>query len=130
MQSILFLLGRILFGGYFLMSAFNHFTHVGMLSGYAQSKGVPAPKLSVIASGLLLLIGGLSVLFGLYPTIGAVALVLFLVPVSFIMHAYWKVQDPQMKMADTINFMKNLALVGAALLLLSISQPWPASLRF
>jgi putative oxidoreductase len=130
MQSILFLLGRILFGGYFLMSAFNHFKNAGMLSGYAESKGVPAPKLSVLASGVLLLIGGLSVLFGLYPTIGALALVLFLVPVSFTMHAYWKVQDPQMKMVDRINFMKNLALLGAALLLLFVSQPWPESLRF
>ncbi len=130
MESVLFLIGRILFGGYFLMSAFNHFAHVGMLSGYTQSKGVPAPKLAVMVSGILLLIGGLSVLFGLYPTIGAVALILFLVPVSFMMHAYWKVQDPQMKMVERINFMKNLALVGAALLLLFVSQPWPESLRF
>jgi putative oxidoreductase len=130
MESILFLIGRIFFGGYFLMSAFNHFAHVGTLSGYTQSKGVPAPKLAVIATGILLLIGGLSVLFGLYPTIGAVALILFLVPVSFIMHAYWKVQDPQMKMAEMVNFMKNLALVGAALMLLFVSQPWPESLRF
>jgi len=130
MESILFLLGRILFGAYFLMSGFNHFKNAEMLSGYAQSKGVPAPKLAVIVSGVLLLIGGLSVLFGLYPTIGAVALILFLVPVSFIMHAYWKIQDPQVNMAERVNFMKNLALVGAALLLLFVSQPWPESLRF
>ena len=130
MESFLFLLGRILFGGYFLMGAFNHFAHVGMLSGYAHSKGVPAPKLAVIVSGLLLLIGGLSVLFGLYPTIGALALLLFLLPVTFMMHAYWKVQDPQMQMGERINFMKNLALVGAALLLFVISQPWPVSLSF
>jgi uncharacterized membrane protein YphA (DoxX/SURF4 family) len=130
MESILFLLGRILFGGYFLMNAFNHFKNAGMLSSYAQSKGVPAPKLAVIVSGVLLLIGGLSVLFGLYPTIGAVALILFLVPVSFIMHAYWKIQDQQMNMVERVNFMKNLALVGAALLLLFISQPWPESLSF
>lgn len=130
MESILFLLGRILFGGYFLMSGFNHFAHVAMLSGYAQSKGVPAPKLAVIVTGLLLLLGGLSVLFGLYPTIGALALLLFLLPVTFMMHAYWKVQDPQMQMGERMNFMKNLALVGAALLLFAISQPWPVSVNF
>jgi uncharacterized membrane protein YphA (DoxX/SURF4 family) len=130
MESILFLLGRILFGGYFLMSGLNHFAHVAMLSGYAQSKGVPAPKLAVIVTGLLLLLGGLSVLFGLYPTIGALALLLFLLPVTFMMHAYWKVQDPQMQMGERMNFMKNLALVGAALLLFAISQPWPVSVNF
>jgi uncharacterized membrane protein YphA (DoxX/SURF4 family) len=130
MESILFLLGRILFGGYFLMSGLNHFAHVAMLSGYAQSKGVPAPKLAVIVTGLLLLLGGLSVLFGLYPTIGALALLLFLLPVTFMMHAYWKVQDPQMQMGERMNFVKNLALVGAALLLFAISQPWPVSVNF
>jgi len=124
MEAILFLLGRLLFGGYFILSGINHFRMVTPMAGYAQSKGVPVPKAAVEFSGLLLLIGGLSVLLGVYPWVGATALALFLVPVTFTMHAYWKIQDPQMKMAESVNFKKNIALLGAALLLLSISQPW------
>lgn len=90
-----------------------------MMSGYAKSKGAPLPKLSVAVSGLLLLGGGLSVLFNILPGIGLVALVLFLIPVTFIMHAFWKIQDPMAKMHEMVNFMKNLALLGAVLILLA-----------
>ena len=128
MQSTVFFIGRLLLGGYFVFGGFNHFKMLTMMSGYAQSKGVPLPKAAVAFSGVLLWIGGLSILFGIYPTFGAVALVLFLVPVTFMMHAFWKIQDAHMKMGEMVNFTKNLALLGAALLLLSIPQPWSTSL--
>jgi uncharacterized membrane protein YphA (DoxX/SURF4 family) len=128
MQSTIFLIGRLLLGGYFIFGAFNHFKMLGMMSSYAQSKGVPSPKAAVAFSGVLLLVGGLTILLGIYPTVGAVALVLFLVPVTFIMHAFWKVQDAQLKMGEMVNFTKNLALLGAVLMLLSIPEPWSTSL--
>jgi putative oxidoreductase len=128
MESILFIIGRVLFGGFFILSGVNHFKMISPMAGYAQSKGIPLPKAAVGFTGLLLLIGGLSVLLGIYPTVGVVSLILFLVPTTFTMHAYWKIQDPQMKMGERVNFNKNLALLGAALLLLAIPQPWPLSL--
>ena len=128
MQPVIFLIGRLLLGGYFIFGGFNHFKMLNMMSGYAQMKGVPSPKAAVAFSGLLLFIGGLSILLGIYPTVGAVALVLFLVPVTFMMHAFWNVQDAQLKMGEMVNFTKNLALLGASLMLLSIPQPWSTSL--
>ena len=128
MQSTIFLIGRLVLGGYFIFGGFNHFKMLTMMSGYAQSKGVPTPKAAVAFSGLLLLVGGLSILLGIYPTVGAIALVVFLAPVTFMMHAFWKVQDAQMKMGEQVNFMKNLALLGAVLMLLAIPQPWSSSL--
>lgn len=127
-MDYIFLLGRILYGSVFILYGINHFRGLGMMSGYAASKGVPAPKLAVAGSGVLLLIGGLSVITGYQPTIGLAALVLFFVPVTLMMHAFWKVDDPQAKMAESINFMKNTGLLGAALMLLSMPQPWPLSL--
>jgi uncharacterized membrane protein YphA (DoxX/SURF4 family) len=56
-MDTLFLIGRIIFGFYFVFNGFNHFSNLSMMSGYAQSKGVPAPKLAVIFTGLLLLLG-------------------------------------------------------------------------
>jgi len=123
-ESALFIIGRILFGGYFMYSGINHFRMLNPMASYAQAKGIPAAKLAVAFTGLLLLIGGTSILLSLYPTIGAAALVLFLLPVTFTMHAYWKIQDPMAKMAERVNFMKNIALLGAALLLMAIPQPW------
>ena len=119
METALLYIGRIIFGGYFIFGGMDLFTKFEMMSGYAKSKGAPSPKLSVAFSGLLLLIGGVSVLFNTFPALGFVSLLLFLVPVTLIMHAPWKVEDPQAKMSETINFMKNFALVGAVLILLA-----------
>lgn len=119
MQTVAMVLGRILFGGFFIYSGYNHFTNLGMMAGYAQAKGVPAAKPAVAFTGLLLLIGGISTLFNFYPMIGLIALVLFLIPTTFMMHAFWKIQDPMAKMGERVNFMKNLALLGGTLMLLS-----------
>ncbi|MBI4135828.1 DoxX family protein [Candidatus Uhrbacteria bacterium] len=120
----LFLLGRVLFGGFFIYNAVQHLTKIGSLAGYAASRGVPMPKAAVIVSGLLLLAGGLGVLFGRYVDFAIVALVLFLVPVTLQMHSFWKDTDPNVKMSNQINFMKNLALTGGALTLAGVPQPW------
>ena len=128
MQSTIFLMGRFLLGGFFLYSGYNHFKGIAMMTGYVQSKGIPMPKIAVALTGLLLLIGGLSILLGMYPTIGAVSLVLFLLPTTLMMHAFWKVEDPMARMGERVNFTKNMALLGAALLMLSIPEPWSTSL--
>ncbi len=67
MESIVLFIGRILFGGYFLYNAYNHFANLSMMSSYALSKGVPSPKLAVAGGGVLLAIGCLSLIFNLYP---------------------------------------------------------------
>lgn len=127
-SEVLFLIGRILYGGYFVMSGMNHFTKMGMMKGYAQSKGVPMPGLAIAGSGLLLLAGGLGVLLGAYVAWSSAAIVVFLIFVTPKMHNFWTATDPNMKMADMINFMKNMALLGAALMFLAIPSPWPYSL--
>ncbi len=113
-----FVLGRLLMGGYFLMMGVTHFMKNEMMTGYAASKGVPKPKLAVMAAGLLLIAGGLGILSGFYVEWSLLALVLFLVPVSFMMHAFWKESDPMKRMPDQVNFMKNMALLGSVLIIL------------
>lgn len=120
-MDIAVLIGRILFGGFFLFGALNHFFmgRAGMVQ-YAGFKRVPSPTLAVVGSGVLLLVGGASILFDYRPVIGAAALVLFLLPVSVMMHDFWKVEDATQKAGEMTNFMKNMALMGAALLTLAI----------
>lgn len=128
MAAVAFLVGRIILGVYYLFNAFNHFTRLEPLSAYAASKGVPSPKLATVVTGVLLLIGGVSILLGVFPAVGVAALTAFFIPVTFWMHNFWAVQDPMQKTIEMVNFTKNLALLGSALLLLAIPQPWPFSL--
>ncbi|HZT76928.1 MAG TPA: DoxX family protein [Vicinamibacterales bacterium] len=123
----LYLLGRAIFGGYFLYNGINHFVNREMMSQYAGAKGVAAPDAAVAASGAMLVAGGLSILTGLKPRQGLAAIVGFLIPVSLQMHRFWEEPDDQRRMAEMINFTKNMALVGASLMLLQLEHPWPVS---
>jgi len=126
----LFLLGRIVFGGYFVYSGLNHFLSTAQLAQYAAAKGVPLPEIAVLATGLLMLVGGLSVMFGVVPHIGALCIALFLVGVSPVMHNFWAVPDPAQRMAEMVNFTKNVALLGGVLMLLGVPRPWPYSAEY
>jgi putative oxidoreductase len=99
------------------------------MAGYAKMKGTPAPTVAVAGSGVLLLLGGFSLLLGYQPIVGIGLLVVFLLGVSFNMHNFWTVQDPQMKMAEMVNFMKNMGLLGLLLTLAAMPRPWPMSLE-
>ncbi len=127
-MAIAFLIGRIILGAFYMYNAVHHFMGIKMMSGYTASKGVPAPKLAVAGSGLLLLLGGLSILTGYQPYIGAIMIVVFLVPVAFMMHNFWAVSDPRAKMGERVNFLKDIALAASALMFLAIPTPWPFSL--
>jgi len=113
--DIVLLIGRILFGALFLGSALGHLTQTDAMAGYAASKGVPMAKASVFGSGVLLVLGGLSVILGLWGDLGALLLFLFLVPTAVMMHNFWKETDPQAKQMEMIQFNKDIALAGAAL---------------
>ena len=128
-MDYLFLLGRVLYGGFFILGGLNHFQHLGMMAGYAGFKGVPAPKIAVLFSGLLILVGGLSLVTGVQPTLGVICVAVFLIPVTFMVHTYWSDTDANTKINNRVNFQKNLALLGAGLALLIVPQPWPLSLK-
>jgi putative oxidoreductase len=123
-----FLIGRILFGGFFLYNGINHLKNSKLLAQYAGSKSVPMPDISVKLSGLVLLIGGTSILLGLKPKVGAGAIIAFLAGVSPMMHDFWRAEDPNQRTADMVHFTKNMALLGSALALAGVEEPWPGSL--
>jgi putative oxidoreductase len=122
-----FLLGRLVFGGYFLFSGINHFKNRKMLAQYAGSKQVRMTDVAVTVSGAALAIGGASILLGIKPKLGTAAVIGFLAGVSPVMHDFWRAEDPNQRMNDMINFTKNMALLGGALALAGVEEPWPAS---
>jgi|RhiMethySRZTD1v2_1073278.scaffolds.fasta_scaffold395503_2 putative oxidoreductase len=125
----LFLMGRLIFGGFFLYSGVHHFLDTATLAQYAGAKGVPMPEAAVLLTGALLIVGALSILLGILPRPGLACIILFLVGVTPIMHAFWSVPDPQIRQMDMGNFMKNLALLGGALMMLMIPTPWAYSVE-
>jgi putative oxidoreductase len=122
-----FLLGRLMFGGYFILSGINHFKKTRELSQHAAAKKVPKPDAAVRLTGAVLIAGGTSILLGMKPRLGAAAIVGFLAGVSPVMHDFWKQEQPEMRMNDMINFTKNMALAGGAMALMGLDEPWPAS---
>jgi uncharacterized membrane protein YphA (DoxX/SURF4 family) len=122
-MSTIFILGRIIVGLYFLENAYRHLVSPSHLAEFAKARGVPQPRLAVIGSGTLLLLGGLSLLTGMYVHLGTILLIVFLLPVTIMMHAFWKLQDPQARAMERIAFMKNIALVGFLLMMTVIFSP-------
>ncbi|MGZ4821364.1 MAG: DoxX family protein [Terriglobales bacterium] len=107
--------GRLMLGGFFIMSGISHFKKTKDMAGYAAAKGVPQPDVAVQVSGAMMLLGGTMLALGVKPKIGALLIAGFLGGVSPVMHNFWAIEDPAQKMNDEINFMKNMALLGAAL---------------
>jgi putative oxidoreductase len=125
-MKYLVLAGRILFALIFVMGGAGLFTKEGI--GHAESAGVPLASIAVPLAGILAIVGALSIALGYKATWGAWLIVLFLIPVTFIMHAFWKAADPQTAQMQQVNFFKNISMLGAALFITQMGSG-PASLK-
>ena len=114
-QGAVVVLGRLLFAVIFVMAGANHFNKQTI--GYAASQGVPLASIAVPLSGVLAIVGGLSILLGYRAKLGAWLIVLFLIPVTLMMHKFWTVSDPMMAQIQMVMFMKNVSMLGGALLI-------------
>lgn len=124
-SEVAFLLARVLFGGVFAFMGLNHFLNVEEMTGYADFKGLPAPKASVLSSGGLLVFGGVSVLAGVLPAVGAAALAVFLVVSAVTMHDFWNF-DGEEAQNEMTAFLKNVFGAGGALTFLAVAGgSWP-----
>lgn len=119
-------LGRLLLCLIFVMSAMGKLTDWAPPAQMIADKGLPAPDALLAIAVALELIGGISVLIGFQARWGAVALLLFLVPVSLIMHNFWTIEDPGQRMGQMINFMKNVSIAGGLVFVLAMG-PGPFS---
>jgi len=107
------LAGRILFSLIFLIGGLGHFSAQSI--GYAASQGVPMASFLVPVSGVIAIIGSISVITGYNAKLGAWLLVIFIIPVTFSLHRFWNIPDPMMKQMDMVMFLKNIGLLGGAL---------------
>jgi putative oxidoreductase len=117
-MDLVLLIGRILFATLFVSSGLFGHLGAGGREGrdYARSLGAPNPDLLVPLSGVTIIAGGLMVALGLWADLGALLIIGFLAGITPIMHAFWKIEDPQMRTMQMAMFMKNVSLAGAALI--------------
>lgn len=125
--TVAFLIGRVLVGGFFLVTGSDHFVRLKAVASYARAKGVPAPALAAVISGILLLFGGESLLLGFHQGFGILMLLIFLLPSSFLIHNFWAIRDAKDRMNELAQFQKNIAIVGLLLMAALIQGPWPVS---
>ena len=127
--GVLVLVGRLLFGGLLAFQGLNHFMNVDEMAGYAEGKGVPAPRFGVVASGVMLLLGGLGILLGVYPVVAAGMLAVFFILVTPVMHDFWAVPEDQQQ-DEMVDFIKNVELLGASLVFLVLGgETWAYALN-
>mgnify|MGYP000595618535 CR=1 FL=1 len=118
-------IGRLLFGAIFLLTAYGHFMPETI--NYAASKGIPLAAVAVPLSGVMEIIGALSIVIGYKANWGAWLIVLFLIPISLGMHSFWTIEDPIARYGDMVHFLKNISMLGGALILTQV-EPGSISL--
>jgi uncharacterized membrane protein YphA (DoxX/SURF4 family) len=127
--AVLLLVGRVLFGGFLAFAGLNHFMNAGEMAGYAESKGIPAPGFGVVATGAMLVLGGLGLVLGVYPVLAAGTIAAFFLVVTPTMHDFWAAEGDQQE-EELTNFLKNAELFGAALVFLALGdQVWGFALN-
>ena len=121
------MLARLLLSAMFIRSGYRHLVQSGPMAEYAKAVGhIPWPRAAVIVSGLMLLLGGLGILLGFHPRIGATLIFVFLVVAAFTMHRYWALTDPMQRAGQDAQFWKNITLAGAMLWIMAhTGWPWP-----
>lgn len=120
-MDIVLLIARIAFALMYILGGINHFTKTDAMTGYAQFKKVPLPKQSVLLSGALLTLGGLSVALGVYADLGAIVLAAVTLAMALKMHDFWAQSDAQAKQTEMIGFLKNISMTGGALFIFAIA---------
>lgn len=120
-MDIVLLISRIAFAVMFVTGGINHLTKLEAMAGYAQFKKVPMAKQSVLLSGVLLLLGGLSVALGVWLDLGAIVLAVVTLAMALKMHDFWTQSDAQAKQTETIGFFKNISMAAGALFMFAIA---------
>lgn len=128
-DGLALLFGRVLFGSLLAVQGSNHFLHHDEMVSYARDHAVPAPRLAVVGSGALLILGGAGVALGAYPTVAAGLLTLFFAVVTPKLYDFWAVPDREAA-TGVVHFVKSVELLVASMAFVVLGQhPWPYALN-
>jgi uncharacterized membrane protein YphA (DoxX/SURF4 family) len=115
--DLLSLVGRLLFLVVFIRGSYAASTDLSNTIAIAGRSGAPLPRVTVPVSQVLQWVGIFSVGLGIWADIGALCLLLFLIPVTYLTHGFWRFEG-QARQVQTGNFLRNLTYLGGVLLIL------------
>ncbi|MFI0367995.1 DoxX family protein [Actinomadura sp. 1N219] len=119
-MDVVALIARIAFASIFIGAGFGHLTATAAMAGYAQSKKLPQPTLAVQVSGVYILVASALLVLGVWPDLAAIALVPFLLITAVVFHDFWRLESPEERQLEQIQFSKDLSLAGGALALFAL----------
>lgn len=126
-MGVVFLIGRFIVGGYFAWQGAQHLDPYGRehVVANARAKNLSLPLMAVPLFGLMLTIGGASLVTGLFPAAGVAILWSVLIPTSFALHRFWRIEDATARAVERRKFVRNVTLAMVALAFLLVPHPWP-----
>ncbi len=128
--GFILLVGRIIFSISFLMAGYAHFRRSQMMTDAARSRNFPLAAFAGWPAGVYLIVGGLSILLGVWPDVGALLIAIWVIPTALYFHNFWSVADPVQQQAQRQLFLRNLTYLGAAIALFAIFGSAGSGLRF
>ncbi|HVS79825.1 MAG TPA: DoxX family membrane protein [Candidatus Paceibacterota bacterium] len=127
-MDILLFIGRLLYGAYFLVLGGSYIKNARRIAKREGLAKVPFAPIIIYACALLSIAGGLGVVLGWHTNLALGALIFMLIFTSLRLHDYWNLDEPENISVEMAHFLKNLALIGAALMMYSLITPWPLSI--
>lgn len=128
--GVVVLVGRVVFAIQFLVGAFTHFKMGDQMAGYARSMGAPLAGFGSWPAGVWLLLGGLSVLLGVWPDVGALMIAAWGVPTAWWIHGWWRYEDEQAQQNQQVIFFRNIAFIGAGIVMFGVFAALGDELRY
>ena len=117
-NKTLTLIGRTLLALMFLLDGLGKITGFDQNAGFMATQGLPATRFLLAGAIIFLLAGWSSVTLGYKARVGAILLVLFMIPTTLIFHNFWAAAADQRTM-QMINFLKNTSMIGGLLLIVA-----------
>lgn len=117
MRDVTDLIGRIFLATIFIFEAVDSILYFEKTKQAMTLHGVTWNQDFLLYCAIFLLVtGGLMVLFGYRSTLGAILLLMYWLPVTFIVHDFWNCPKEILR-EESILFMKNIAIIGGLLML-------------
>jgi putative oxidoreductase len=105
------LIARFLIAAIFVVSGTAKLTDTAATAAHMTGAGIPYADTLAMIAGAAEILGAISIAAGFLTRIGAIGLVLYLIPTTLIFHAFWNSEGKE-RLEQTVNFLKNLAIMG------------------